>query len=441
MRRWGWYMIVRCVCGTVLAVLSSEASGQTEGAAQVLVRTIDRDSLVGTLVELSASRGIELVAGTGERVAVPLADLIEVRWPRTIDLRPTAVTATMPAAAEWTFATRRGERLIGTPTAGDDSVTIIRHAWLGAWPVRLDDLVWVGRPGHEGLWQRRLWTCDQQREMHDATAPLDRVELTNGDLVSGRATRLGPDGLVLVSQAVELRIGWERLSHIAFAHVPLADTPQAGGIVVLLHLADGSCVGPRQVRYDGRTFQGLAPDGIQISIPQEQVARITVRGGRWVWLSDLCPAEVRSVSMLGLDFPPLLDRNVLGGPLTIDGREYERGLGVHADCTLVYDLGGAYQQFVAQAGLDDDSGEWADVDVRVTVDGQTRFEGRHIQRDHGARPVRVNVTGAQRLELIVNAGANGDVQDRFNWADAGLVRGPRGSGPTRTMSATDAAGR
>jgi len=39
---------------------------------------------------------------------------------------------------------------------------------------------------------------------------------------------------------------------------------------------------------------------------------------------------------------------------------------------------------------------------------------------HG--PVRINVLKANHLELFVDFGAHGDVQDRFNWVETALVR-------------------
>ena len=36
--------------------------------------------------------------------------------------------------------------------------------------------------------------------------------------------------------------------------------------------------------------------------------------------------------------------------------------------------------------------------------------------------VRIDVSGAHTLKLRVDFGGNGDVRDRFDWADAALVR-------------------
>ena len=38
------------------------------------------------------------------------------------------------------------------------------------------------------------------------------------------------------------------------------------------------------------------------------------------------------------------------------------------------------------------------------------------------RAVRIDVSGAHTLKLRVDFGGNGDVRDRFDWADAALIR-------------------
>ena len=37
-------------------------------------------------------------------------------------------------------------------------------------------------------------------------------------------------------------------------------------------------------------------------------------------------------------------------------------------------------------------------------------------------PVRLNVEKADRIELVVDFGEHGDLQDRFNWVDTALIR-------------------
>jgi hypothetical protein len=102
---------------------------------------------------------------------------------------------------------------------------------------------------------------------------------------------------------------------------------------------------------------------------------------------------------------------LLGGPITVGGERYERGIGVHSRSNLVFELNGDYREFVTSYGMDDDSGPLADVTVMVLVDGQRRFEKTHVRRGTLFGPVRVDLSHAGRIELIVDYG---DLQDRFS---------------------------
>ncbi|GAG42270.1 unnamed protein product, partial [marine sediment metagenome] len=67
----------------------------------------------------------------------------------------------------------------------------------------------------------------------------------------------------------------------------------------------------------------------------------------------------------------------------------------------------------------------ADVTAEIRVDGQVRHRQEHVTSGKLWGPVRIEVGGAARIELRALFGENGSVQDRFNWADAGLIRAAR----------------
>jgi hypothetical protein len=146
-----------------------------------------------------------------------------------------------------------------------------------------------------------------------------------------------------------------------------------------------------------------------------------------LWLSELEPISVQHTPMMTLGWPHARDSNVLGQPMRICGQSFDRGIGVHGQCLLTYDLAGGFQWFVTSLGIDDSVGlpALADVTAEILVDGQVRFREPHITAGRLVGPVRVDVSGAARVELRTLFGENGAVQDRFNWAGAGLIR-PRG---------------
>ncbi len=436
----------------MLIVILAAASGAAD-PPRLALRTVDRADLVGELLALSANEGMVIRDDTGERIVVPLGELIEARPTSSPGGPDAGGRERSPAGWPRVFAMHDGQRVVGTIVDADAEQVTIYHPQLGRVRVRVEGLAWIGRPGGGAGRTRLLRECQEAEKTAggqlDADTgrpgPSDCVALLNGDVVRGRIVGLGAEHVLIDDRARELKVAWDKVARIAFGAAAAMETQSGargcGGSAsttrpagsgrwtteTVLELGDGSRLIGADIRYragDG-TFCCPAGEGTirwRVAVAADRVTRIAVRGGRWEWLSEVCPVEITSGSMFGLDFPPLRGRNVLGGALSVNGRTCERGVGVHASCGLTYALDGAYERFVSQFGIDDDSGEWADVDVRVEVDGRTRFSAEHVRRGDERGAIDVDVTGARRLELIVTAGANGDVQDRFDWVDGGLVR-------------------
>jgi hypothetical protein len=110
-----------------------------------------------------------------------------------------------------------------------------------------------------------------------------------------------------------------------------------------------------------------------------------------------------------------------GSPIRVGGKTYTRGLGVHADSKLVFDLNGEFATFHVLPGPDD--AHIGTLTMTVLVDDKEVFSsGPTNSRDKTERrPLDVNVTGAQQLTLLVSAGDNRG-GDHASWAEAWLER-------------------
>jgi alpha-glucosidase len=124
-----------------------------------------------------------------------------------------------------------------------------------------------------------------------------------------------------------------------------------------------------------------------------------------------------------------------GNPITLNGRVYRKGLGVVPHGRVTYDLGGEYDEFCADVGIDDEvdeRGNGGSVIFRVLVDGELRHDtdvvygktwGTTILKvDTSTRRVCVDVDGAERLELVTTPGWDGFSNDHADWADARVCR-------------------
>ncbi len=111
-----------------------------------------------------------------------------------------------------------------------------------------------------------------------------------------------------------------------------------------------------------------------------------------------------------------------GGPITIRGVVYAKGLGVHALSDLRYALPANCTSFNAIAGLDDEAGGLGSVDFQVYLDGGASavYDSGLVTGTSAAKTVAVNLTGHTQLRLVVAVGTTMD-HDHGDWADAKIT--------------------
>lgn len=115
-------------------------------------------------------------------------------------------------------------------------------------------------------------------------------------------------------------------------------------------------------------------------------------------------------------------------------KTYTKGLGVHADSTITYDLTKApyvgYEQFTADIGIQVNTNTSADVIFEVWVDGVQRYTSGLMTTTTSLKSPSIAISGATELKLVVRKNVN-DWYDHANWADAKLTR-------SQTAAITDA---
>jgi hypothetical protein len=143
-----------------------------------------------------------------------------------------------------------------------------------------------------------------------------------------------------------------------------------------------------------------------------------VSGGRhvsdWQWASETNgwgPAE-RDTSN-GEDQPGD------GRRMSINGRQYDKGIGAHAPSRITVDLAGRCGRFQTDIGVDDEVAGGS-VRFRVEADGREIYTSGVMNGTAGARWVDLDVTGVQTLALVVDDAGNGNGQDHADWAGAWL---------------------
>ncbi|QGH68774.1 glycoside hydrolase domain-containing protein [Pseudactinotalea sp. HY158] len=127
-----------------------------------------------------------------------------------------------------------------------------------------------------------------------------------------------------------------------------------------------------------------------------------------------------------------------GGPLTIGGRGYSKGLGVHAVSTVVIDVPETCTTFVSDYGIDDEVAGAASVTFELLGDGAQLWASELVTPASGRQRVAQDLTGVGQLTLRVGDGGNGVGQDHADWAGAHLACDVPDSGGGDSGGGTDA---
>ncbi len=110
-----------------------------------------------------------------------------------------------------------------------------------------------------------------------------------------------------------------------------------------------------------------------------------------------------------------------GGIITINGIQYDKGLGVHAPSEVIYDIGGKFETFIADVGIDDEVGYEGSVTFEIWGDGVKLWESDVMLGTTPPESVTVDVSGVEILSLVVTDANDGDAYDHGNWAGARLL--------------------
>jgi len=110
-----------------------------------------------------------------------------------------------------------------------------------------------------------------------------------------------------------------------------------------------------------------------------------------------------------------------GGTITINGKSYDKGLGVKAASIILYHLGGSCSGFISDVGVDDEVGYLGSVIFEVWADGEKLFSSGMMTGDMPAKNVTISLSGKQELKLFVDAAGDTVWDDHADWAGARLV--------------------
>ena len=256
----------------------------------------------------------------------------------------------------------------------------------------------------------------------------DEILLKNGDTVRGTITAVDDKGFTITPAAGDpVVLSGDVIVRVIFAP-PAQGRParQAAGFTVrlvngvVLPCADVQLGGASEV--SGQILRvSPAGGGGERNVSLESVVAIEHTGGRVRWLTDRTPLEAVATAFFGPAHQHRIGRNVTGGLIRAGGATYERGIGVHSHSRITYAIEPADRSFRTQYAVDNEL-PYADVDVRVLVDGKTVHEQKSLRSGILSPVIQADLRGAKTLTLEVDFGNNYDVQDRLNWIEPAIVR-------------------
>ncbi|MEZ5105001.1 MAG: NPCBM/NEW2 domain-containing protein, partial [Draconibacterium sp.] len=135
-----------------------------------------------------------------------------------------------------------------------------------------------------------------------------------------------------------------------------------------------------------------------------------------VWLDDL---KIRTFSD---GIPSVAAKtNAAGDTMQMAGNKYERGVGVQTISALSFLINGQAKQFSAMVGPDDNGNKNVLVEFFVIADRKILFESGAMRVGDAPKEVKVDLSGVQRLALLVTPDIEGQTRTYANWGNAKVI--------------------
>jgi len=260
--------------------------------------------------------------------------------------------------------------------------------------------------------------CDEMKLTATTDDVLVVVKDRNFLTVTGLLKAVNEKTITFRWKDEDRKIDRDMLRVILFGTAQLERPRRAGTIIC----CDGSTVGFESVKLEGDLAVIRAVGIGERKIPRDKLAAIRFESDRVVRLSALKPAKVTEYGVFKT-FPHRVDSSVGGGPISLGGRTYDSGLGLHSFCELTYELGGKFGTFVAVVGIDDSVRPGGDAVLTFLGDGKELAAPIRLTGRDEPKTVRLSVSQVRVMTVRVDFGQHGlDSQDHVDLAAARLIK-------------------
>ncbi len=119
---------------------------------------------------------------------------------------------------------------------------------------------------------------------------------------------------------------------------------------------------------------------------------------------------------------PRFARNIVGGPLRIGTQSFANGIGVFARSLLEFPLNRQFTRFTAKVGVDAVTDGRGSVVFEVEADGKKLWSSQTLSGLDASKNIDLDVTGVNRLRLVVTDAGDGNRFAVAVWGDPVLKR-------------------
>lgn len=254
------------------------------------------------------------------------------------------------------------------------------------------------------------------------------------DYLEGVVKQIGAESATFVLDDMDVPVNRARIEGVVYFR------PRAGSLPRTVLVFDDQQLGQLEVSSVALNDEGLlelkTPAGLEITRGWDQVRKLDFSLGKLQYLGDprgvgdLIPESSAWIPYFGrgreseqILFRPRANRGFKqGDPLRLGGESYARGLWIHSRTELVYRLRGQFRRLVTLAGIDDTMrGKGGHVHLVITGDDKTLFEKDITDQDEPL-PLDLDVSGVNRLTILVDFGENSDIADHLVLCDVRVIK-------------------
>lgn len=112
-----------------------------------------------------------------------------------------------------------------------------------------------------------------------------------------------------------------------------------------------------------------------------------------------------------------------GTTLKIRGTSFSKGIGTHANSTIIYRLNNNFGRFISSIGIDDEvasASAGTTVIFKVYKDNQLTYTSGTLNKNSSIVKINLDVAGVNELKLEVNDAGDNNFADHADWANARL---------------------